>query len=146
MNIDTKALETIINSKIRQTGGMTLSIEWITEDKQFLVDIFSPSTGYQVGKRELTPPVPYRHVEYEELLSLMKSVPYQPNKPYYIGLWLNDGILHIDESLHIIWMEAAIQRAKSSGQKAIWSWKEEKEIFLSDRNQHVTQKEPSYED
>ena len=52
-----------------------------------------------------------------------KWIDSQPDKhDYYIGLWVDDGMLYVEVSEHIADIDYAVDEGQRRNQKCIWDW------------------------
>lgn len=87
------------------------------------LEILSPSSGYSVGLDTLS----FSHgIEFKaELSSMISALQGNP-----IGLWIEDGQIHVDRIKVIKDLSDALQLAKQYRQLAIWDFSARKAIYL----------------
>ena len=108
--------------EILKNGGATLDYNY---------NNFSASAGYMVSIKGHEKKININDIENikKEITKKMKLV--KNKKGYYVGLWVDNDILFIDISKHIIKYNRALEVARNNKQLAIYDLKNDKSIYLN---------------
>lgn len=113
----------VLDTKLRTEGGITLKLTQLAESVE--IDRFHPAYGYQVGIGSL---VEEEYFDVTEAhIALIKE---QVDSESYIGLWLDNGNLYIDESICMVNLRYALEVAKENNEIAIYDWENSCEILV----------------
>lgn len=104
--------------KINQGGTLT---------KQFSELI--TNIGYQVSIKDLLK-VQVENLTDNDFENILKGVAESLENGHYIGLWIDKGLLYIDESIHVTHYHTATALGRMHNQKAIWDWHDMKSVWL----------------
>lgn len=115
--INKEMIKTIINN-----GGATLDYNY---------NNFNASAGYMVSLRGEEVKIDKNDIE-----NIKKEIENKKNfiknkKGLYIGLWVDNDIMYIDVSKHIINYLQALEVGRNNEQKAIYDLKNDKSIYLN---------------
>ena len=108
--------------EILKNGGATLDVNY---------NNFNASIGYMVSIKGHEKKININDIENikKEITKKMKLV--KNKKGYYVGLWVDNDILFIDISKHIIKYNRALEVARNNKQLAIYDLKNDKSIYLN---------------
>lgn len=87
-----------------------------TLDKNGLVTF---EDGYQVSIEDCAT---FKHMPVKLIVKCIQALIKDLAKYNYIGLWLDNGTLYVDRSIHTYTRECALDIAKLTNQKAIYNW------------------------
>ena len=113
---DIKIMEIINN------GGATLNKDY---------NNFSSSVGYMVSIKGQEVQVNKNDIQGIKREIEKKREFIQNKKGLYIGLWLEDDIMFVDVSVHIVDYLEALEVGRNNDQKAIFDLKNEESIYLN---------------
>ena len=105
-----------------KNGGATLDVNY---------NNFNASAGYMVSIKGHEKRININDIENikKEIVKKMELV--KNKKGYYIGLWVDNGLMFIDISKHIIKYARALEVARNNKQLAIYDLKNDKSIYLN---------------
>ena len=111
-----------IIKKMINNGGATLDYNY---------DNFSASFGFMVSIKGHEKKIDINDIENIKKEITKKRELIKTKKGYYIGLWVENDILYIDISKHIINYNKALEVARNNKQLAIYDLKNDKNIYLN---------------
>ena len=108
--------------EILKNGGATLDVNY---------NNFNASAGYMVSIKGHEKKVNINDIENikKEISKKMELV--KNKKNYFVGLWVENNILYIDISKHIIKYNRALEVARNNKQQAIYDLKNDVSIYLN---------------
>ena len=105
-----------------KNGGATLDYNY---------NNFNVSVGYMVSIKGNEKKININDIENikKEISKKMEFV--KNKKGYYIGLWVENGLMYVDISKHIIKYDRALEVARNNKQLAVYDLKNDKSIYLN---------------
>ena len=107
--------------EIIKNGGATLDVNY---------NNFNASAGYMVSIKGHEKKININDIENikKEITKKMKLI--KTKKSYFVGLWVENDILYVDISKHIINYNRALEVARNNKQLAVYDLKNNKSIYL----------------
>ena len=115
--LNNKMIKEMINN-----GGATLDVDY---------NNFNTSAGYMVSIKGQEKKININDIENIKKEITKKRELIKNRKGYYIGLWVDNDILYIDISKHIIKYNRALEVARNNKQLAVYDLKNDKSIYLN---------------
>ena len=105
-----------------KNGGATLDVNY---------NNFNSKDGFMVSIKGHEKKISINDIENikKEIIKKMELI--KRKKSYYVGLWVDNDILYIDISKHIINYNRALEVARNNKQLAIYDLKNDKSIYLN---------------
>lgn len=109
-----------LKNEITKNGGLTITKEFKKASLKsgFMVSIM----GYEFKTKNIDKAIK-KSLEYKDIIKNKNNL--------YIGFWLDDGFWYVDISKNIVNKRDAEKTAKKNIQKAIYSIKDDKSIYLN---------------
>lgn len=105
-----------------KNGGATLDTNY---------NNFNSSIGYMVSLDGYEVKIDINNIEAIKKEIETKKEEAQKIKNSYIGLWVDNGVMYIDISKHIIDYNKALETARNNKQLAVYDLKNDKSIYLN---------------
>ena len=115
--LNDKMIKEMINN-----GGATLDVNY---------NNFNASAGYMVSIKGHEKKININDIKNIKKEIIKKRGLVKNKKNYYVGLWVDNDILYIDISKHIIKYGRALEVARNNKQLAIYDLKNDKSIYLN---------------
>ena len=105
-----------------KNGGATLDVNY---------NNFNASAGYMVSIKGHEKKININDIENikKEIIKKMELI--KRKKSYFVGLWVDNELMYIDISKHIIKYNRALEVARNNKQLAIYDLKNNKNIYLN---------------